>query len=273
MLGAQPGPLDFSLHWPPDQARKDEFIHFRNGNEYRIPASGYQYMEGRGLPNYTVISMARSERFLYDRLLPGKGWFMRPGSEMTIPVEVKSGETTLLTIGGVGRPVTGKIVLPAGRESEFSFASATGDLVLTGVQPPVPEDVRKQGIAAVERWQEKWLQTDEGKRYQQSVGHWPLIMYNVGGVVTVIWEQKWFETGEGKKYLQVAGGWSLRIGQDGSVNIADVVPGIWRLSITMMGGTIERDFEMPDIPGGRSDEPLDLGSLELKTSGWEPGAK
>jgi beta-lactamase regulating signal transducer with metallopeptidase domain len=274
MLGAQPGPLDFSLHWPPDQARKDEFIHFRTGNEYRIPASGYQYMEGRGLPNYTVIRMARSERFLYDRLLPGKGWFMRPGSEMTIPVEVRAGETTSLTIGGVGRPVTGKIVLPAGRESEFSFASATGDLVLTGVRAHVvPEDIRKQGIAAVERWQEKWLQTNEGKKVQQSVGQWPLIMYNVGGVCTVIWQQKWFETGEGKKYLQVASGWSLRIGQDGSVSIADVVPGIWRLRITMMGGAVEHDFTMPDIPGGRSDEPLDLGRLELKTSGWEPGAK
>jgi hypothetical protein len=48
---------------------------------------------------------------------------------------------------------------------------------------------------------------------------------------------------------------------------------MWRLRITMMGGAVEHDFTMPDIPGGRSDEPLDLGRLELKTSGWEPGAK
>ena len=29
-------------------------------------------------------------------------------------------------------------------------------------------------------------------------------------------------------------------------------------------GTVNYDFEVPEMPGGRSDEPLDIGTVELK---------
>ena len=128
--------------------------------------------------------------------------------------------------------------MPPGREREFGFAMVSSDMYLTKPRAPVPEETRKQGADAVRAWEQNWLKSDEGK-----------------------------------KYLQATASYTIRIKPDGSFTIADVVAGTYHLRITTKGGAVEHDFTMPDIPGGRSDEPLDLGRLELKTSGWEPGAK
>jgi hypothetical protein len=75
---------------------------------------------------------------------------------------------------------------------------------------------------------------------------------------------------------------------DGSFRIDDVIPGKYRLAIRVNGktryhftvnsnnpgrfGRIVRTFTVPPIPGGRSDQPLDLGVMQLRQRvALEPG--
>jgi hypothetical protein len=177
-------------------------------------------------------------RFEFDRVFPGSGWLARPGSQAYIPVQVKAGETAIVNIGGTGRPVVGSIVAPAGREKEFRLDGAFSDLYLIKPHVPIPDEVKQKSPDAVRAWEQNWLKSDEGK-----------------------------------KYIHATAGYTITLYADSSFTITDVVEGTYHLRVTAKGGAVEHDFTMPPIPGGRSEEPLDLGALELKASGWERAPK
>jgi hypothetical protein len=71
----------------------------------------------------------------------------------------------------------------------------------------------------------------------------------------------------------------MKLEPDGSFRIDDVEPGIYTLLIVVRErptdqshpaiggdelGRVQREVTVPPIPGGRSDEPLDLGSTTLE---------
>ena len=70
--------------------------------------------------------------------------------------------------------------------------------------------------------------------------------------------------------------YALRIAEDGSFRIENVLPGTYQLSINLTEpgadqfrsgppiGNLTRDVTVADIPGGVTDEPLDLGVLALQ---------
>jgi hypothetical protein len=131
----------------------------------------------------------------------------------SMSVDVKAGETVNITIGGTGRPVTGKVQVPDYLKEKFD-----------------------------------WQNTDYGLRIDSSNG----------------------------PYRQ----FGFKIVSNGSFRIDDIPAGNYYLYVNAYEpaadprgfrgkrlGSLSRHFNIPEMPGGRSDEPMDLGVLELGVFG------
>ncbi len=81
------------------------------------------------------------------------------------------------------------------------------------------------------------------------------------------------EEGQPSQYLV----YPFRIETNGTFRVEDVPSGQYELQISLFEkpkdgssgygpviGTVNYDFDVPEMPGGRSDEPLDIGTIELK---------
>ncbi|OHB75725.1 MAG: hypothetical protein A2Z25_23785 [Planctomycetes bacterium RBG_16_55_9] len=162
-----------------------------------------------------------SGHFTFPRILPDKGVVARitpldNGARRFsyhIRVEVKSGETARIQIGGTGRPIVGKIIIPDMIKEIFD-----------------------------------WQRTDRSLRVSSPID---------------------------PPYIVLA----LECAKDGSFRVEDVPAGEYSLYVHAYGpptartfrgeriGELNHAFSVPDMPGGRSDEPLDLGELELEVVG------
>ena len=93
--------------------------------------------------------------------------------------------------------------------------------------------------------------------------------------------REWLKTDASKAYREAgkrherayitaqleAPAYTVRVRADGSFRIEDVVPASYRLMISVrtgLTGHATHTFSIPEIPGGRSDKPLDVGTLELE---------
>lgn len=146
-----------------------------------------------------------------SRLIPINNRMKRFGHSMN--VEAKAGQTTSVTIGGMGRPVMGKVLVPDYLKEKFD-----------------------------------WQHTDYGLRIDSSEG----------------------------PYRQL--GFKIEI--DGTFRIEDVPAGDYYLYLNAYGppaphqtfrgeriALLSQRFTIPEMPDGRSDEPFDLGVLELDVMG------
>ncbi len=148
------------------------------------------------------------------------------GSQSTIAA-VRSGETSEVTLGGMGRPVIGRVVV-IGIDSQIDWSRVGHALVrkLPDVQVPSRAD-----IAA----------------------------YNA-----------WAETEEGRNRIRLQRQYGFRIEPDGSFRVEDVEAGTYTMNILVPPNpghpmaSIRTEIVVPEIPGGRSDTPLDLGVLKLQ---------
>jgi peroxiredoxin len=131
----------------------------------------------------------------------------------SMSLETKPGQTASITIGGIGRPITGKIQVPDYLKEKFD-----------------------------------WQHTDYGLRINSSEGPYRQLGYKIEG--------------------------------DGAFRIDDVPAGDYQLYVnayeppadprTFRGeriGLLSLHFKVPEIPNDRSEEPLDLGVLELDVFG------
>ena len=118
-----------------------------------------------------------------------------------------------VNVGGTGRPLIGKLQLPAGAEREVDDWNSS------------PIVLQRTSVA--------------GNGLTADVSQYP-----------------------------------FAINGDGSFRVEDLPAGDYRLTVIAVDlqatdsdleiGRVEREFTIQEIPGGRSDEPLDLGTLELK---------
>jgi hypothetical protein len=188
-------------------------------------------------------------RFVFERVVSGPASVSRAihsSPQRTwfgpwLPVEVKPGETARVVIGGQGRPVVGRVVLPPGLKTPLSLADVTGSFRLA--PPPVPDPkFHDRGMSKDERraWYEAWSVTEEGKLF---------LAY--------------------EKDRQF---YAFTVRRDGSFRIDDVVPGTYQLVLQVLDAPAagrhplaeaKTTVNVPPIPGGRSDEPLDLQKIEL----------
>ena len=154
-------------------------------------------------------------------------------------VTAKPGRTTFVDLGGTGRPVVGHFAMPAGIKVPAIFPYLDQTLERIRPEPPYPPDLSDKEREA---WLAEWLTTDEGEAYSSM--------------------QPVFDT---------------NVRPDGDFRIEDVPAGKYRLHAEVhepgkgVPGTfgrelasIDREIIVPEIPGSRSDEPLDLGTIELR---------
>jgi hypothetical protein len=192
-------------------------------------------------------------RFTFERVIPSEGLIVAredpkdaPGRVWSLgrPVRVEPGETARITIGGVGRPVVGRVAPPEGLAEPIDFTRRSTAWVVSD-QPTIPYPPElfraKTTLDAVDwpGWSEAWRTSPEGRAHAD-------------------------------RSLQVG----VRLAPDGSFRIDDVPPGDYRL-IVFVGpdelgqgdgpfARISRSFTIPEAPGGRSDSPIDFGTLRLR---------
>ncbi len=175
-------------------------------------------------------------KFVFSTLPPGEyriGYRGRFASSQSTNAIVGSGETVAVKIGGMGRPIIGRVVV-TGADAAVTGKVASADLALRlpGEEIPRPAD-----SAAYADWIES-----EGVRAR----------------------------------MRSERSCSARIQPDGSFRLEDIPAGTYILSFLVAPDEppgispsrrperITREIVVPEMPGGRSDTPLDLGVITLQ---------
>jgi hypothetical protein len=205
-------------------------------------------IEGEGyLVNNTRTD--ESGRFVLERVPPGRitvfrrvetpdrGWM--PSHPVTL--DVKPGATVRLQIGGTGRPVVGRLAIPEGvKLSHFAMGHDHGSLSPVLLEPPTPDDYLVFNSEQRAAWREAFTRTPEGRAYAED---------------------------RERSY-------AVDLRPDGTFRIEDVPAGRYVLKLPFEG--LSRDTRegrqafaraevvIPEMPGGRSDEPLDIGAIPLE---------
>jgi RNA polymerase sigma factor (sigma-70 family) len=155
-------------------------------------------------------------------------------------VMVKPDRSTFADLGGTGRPVIGRFVLPIGIKAGAVFPYLNQTLERVREEPPYPANLIDEDR---EVWLEKWLTSDDGQAYSSS------------------------------KYKL-----DTNVRPDGSFRVEDVPAGRYRLHAEVrepgngIPGTygrelasIDTEVVVPEMPGDQSDVPLNVGTIELRT--------
>jgi hypothetical protein len=196
-------------------------------------------------------------RFTFERVVPGDASVMRSvpmgpgagrarmmGSTHATPVEIKPGQTAHLTIGGTGRPVIGRLSLPPQLGDKADWSNSLGHIGLQRQKPDIPAEIRAKGSEAIQAWHREWSSSDAGKAWQR----------------------------DNRNYM-------FQPEQDGSFRVDDMPAGKYMLSVQLFRpaedgprrgfgqplANLNYAVSVPEISGGRSDEPLDLGAVALQT--------
>lgn len=177
-------------------------------------------------------------KFTYPTLPAGEyriAHMTAAGNSQTTFVTVRSGETTSVRIGGVGRPVIGRIIVTGADEAvPFKIVSASLSLKLPGEAIPRP--------ATAEAYRD-WIEREDVQARTRSE----------------------------RSY-------SLKFDTDGSFRTEDIPAGMYVLGVSAQPSDapatgVSRAYErflkeivVPEIPGGRSDTPLDLGVIKFQSA-------
>lgn len=230
-IGAKPG------------AQEGVRLHYTESSEPKTPQMTFNYQTNADANGH----------FVFDRVRPGSvlvGRENKLGANMISftfgeNVEVLPGETAQVTIGGYGRPVTGKFIIPATSTEPISFTNYHPSL-FTHIPPPFDQKM----VEAMTEEQRKEL------------------------------SDKWRNSGAEEEYRKLCNtrkSFSFAVQGDGSFTAQDIPAGTYELRVLIqapanercgMGDTVatcSKVFNIPEMPGGRSDEPLNLGELPLTT--------
>lgn len=211
---------------------------------------------GDGRPSIYVsdrVTTGEEGRFVFEKVVAvplaflgrsddseasGRVWSQAQG------VRLAPGETARVTLGGEGRAVVGRIGPPAGWNQPVDFARlGTASLYLDRPSVPYPIELVRESAPANRKdrsdWQSAWEASPEGLDYKAAS-----YRANVG------------------------------LAADGSFRCDDVPAGVYRLEVEMQDRSSnrrERPFttramavDVGTMADGRSDEPLDVGTMELR---------
>ena len=216
---------------------------------------------------------------------PGFGFAMRShnslGSHGKI-IELAPGETATVTIGGVGRPVIGRLTLSSelrelfgeGTEPDWNFShivcapvlekfdhAAHNERMFELVGSMIPKEINEESDPEKV---EKWLETEDGKKFLETLRE----------LETTAWQ-----TFNARNRAREAMTRACAVAADGTFRLDDVPEGDWVLTVWLEprsapaareippppGGRwrLTHELRIAPIPGGQSDEPFDIGTLEI----------
>ena len=195
------------------------------------------------------------------------------GSHSSDVIELLPGATEYVQIGGVGRPVIGKIVPSKEFETppDLAFARVlcfrkpedVGDIEFDPMvirEKLIPKKVLESGISSNQAEWLNWLLSREGQKYQADVD-------KAISEASAVQRRKFEE-------LQK---WRLcAVTKDGTFRLDDIPEGDCILLVVIedppqgqpgmrqaIGLLDDYEFQVPAVPDGVSDEPLNLGTLEV----------
>jgi peroxiredoxin/protocatechuate 3,4-dioxygenase beta subunit len=178
----------------------------------------------------------------------------------------KPGETHKLALGGLGRPVIGRLEV-TGYDGTINWRQDVFSLETVVPQPPIMPDLRaiakafSAKIGALDSTADKLAAQTDYEQQQQSAQARLRAFY---------------QTDAGREHFFKNRRFALNFTADGSFRVEDVPGGKYNLRIDLREGgddinrfnspsiaNLQKEVEVPDSPGGRSDEPYDLGTIKL----------
>ena len=237
--------------------------------------------EPRSFPPISLHLTTKTDdegNFLFDRVPPmaaevyhePKVRDSRTGiiaQSQTTKLLLKSGETRALTLGGKGRPVIGRVVVN-GYDQEINWRNDVFRLETVLPQPEGVPDFLKMSREHNEAVRK--LTTDEEKQAAQDE-------YSQRRKEALERTKAFYASEAGRNYHFSKRRFALNFAQDGSFRVEDVPAGKYSLKIDLRAGNgesayrmsapligqLEKEIEVPDPGKEWSDEPFDLGKLEI----------
>jgi beta-lactamase regulating signal transducer with metallopeptidase domain len=224
-------------------------------------SGGISYSGGASSVSFAQRATTDSDgRFAFTNVVPTSDLRIAPVEGIGLdrrsrrigePVRVEPGKTAQVSLGGKGRPVIGRVEAPLGWTQ--------------------PMDFNDRSAAHIER-NRPWIPYPLSLFRGTTMADWRDV---------ADWRRRWNESPEAQDYADSRVAINAALAPDGSFRIDDVSPGDYRLSVRVneefmthvalmrapeLGkfAQIVRIFTVPPIPGGRSDEALDLGVLRLQ---------
>jgi peroxiredoxin len=175
--------------------------------------------------------------YVFPRVAPGDLWISwRNYWNQTRYSDIQSGQTNIVDIGGRGRPITGRVLL-ADSNAQVAQVRFHGNL-----WPSTPHQMRLPP-----NWSELSAKEQDS--------------------LTAAWEK----SPDAKLYNQEKVPTDFRPAADGTFIVSDIPAGDYSIIVTYkfndpptspIIGRGDISFTVPKMPGGRSDEPLDVGVIK-----------
>ena len=219
-----------------------------------VPNGSVTFMKrGRDFAEHrmaTFDTQARADaqgRFAFDRAYPGEGEVQRMiqvgptmfSGQSGPSVTVRPGETTRVVVGGGGRTVKARAVVPEGTKLAVDWTRTWSNLRFQPPPIPIPPGLDAPGRKA-------WL---------------------------AIWEAS--PEGQARAIMQRERGfYAVAVAADGAIRIEDVRPGTYTLTIQPHStngqgkpiGLAQAVVVVPEIADGDLAKPLEIGDVELKAA-------
>ena len=171
------------------------------------------------------------------------------GMSHSKPVTVEPGASVSVVIGGEGRPVAGRVEIPADLPAGWRFDVMRISTRSAVTQPPFPEGLQTWPAEKRQAWFEEWRKSDAGKAYMKLA----------------------------EDEARTRRTFSCPMNADGTFRIEDIPSGTYTMQASLFQpaknnngwpreqlGSATAEFTMPEVPGGKSSEVLDVGVLKVK---------
>ncbi len=218
---------------------------FKIGREPKADRSmRFSSGKGMGLParddisisySYSWVKTDANGRFTFEKVPPTDILISPEGGNIQcVLVEVKTGASTRVDIGGSGRSVVGHLAIPKELAEEIASGERVGEMRLREKPASYPNELSEKQRNA---WYWKWrLETPEGKAY---------------------------------RFRDASNHYSFPLQPDASFRIENVSPGTYQMEIELKAGLKPMGFGDPVglvekeimVPAG-GEEAVDLGAIE-----------